>query len=193
MNRVICIGDSIRKGYEPTVIRELEGWADVIAMEGIQGGNTRNVISHLDEWAIQHRPDIVHFNAGLHDMARDPGPGPVNVVPLDEYRANVRQILETLQRETSAALIFALTTPVDLERQLAVEKAVNRTCEDVTAYNEAAAAVAAALGVAVNDLHSVVVERGAAGLLVEDGVHFTDEGSEILGRAAAAAIRAVAT
>ena len=27
MKKIICIGDSIRMGYEPTVVTELEGWA----------------------------------------------------------------------------------------------------------------------------------------------------------------------
>ena len=48
------------------------------------------------------------------------------------------------------------------------------------------------LGVAVNDLFSVVGECGAGNLLAKDGVHFTPEGSEILGSAVAAAIRAAA-
>ena len=193
MKKVILVGDSIRMGYEPVAVRELAGWAEVIEMGGIQGGNTRNVLAHLDEWVISRGPDIVHLNAGLHDMARDLGPGPENRVPLDEYRANLERILQTLQRETGAALLFALTTPVDLGRQLAVAKAVNRTAEDVAAYNTAAREVAAGLGIAVNDLHAAVVEAGADELLAEDGVHFTAAGSEVLGRAVAAAVRASAT
>ena len=191
MKKVILVGDSIRMGYEPVAVRELAGWGEVIEMGGIQGGNTRNVLAHLDEWVICRDPDIVHLNAGLHDMARDPGPGPENRVPLDEYRANLERILQTLQRQTRAALVLALTTPVDLGRQLAIAKGVNRTAEDVAAYNAAAREVAAGRGVAVNDLHAAVVEAGADELLDEDGVHFTAAGSEVLGRAVAAAVRAV--
>ena len=135
-------------------VRELAGWAEVIEMGGVQGGNTRNILAHLDEWVISRDPDIVHLNAGLHDMARDPGPGPENRVPLDEYRANLERILQTLQRDTRAALILGLTTPVDLGRQLATAKGVNRTPEDVAAYNAAVREIAAGLGVAVNDLHA---------------------------------------
>ena len=192
MKKVILVGDSIRMGYEPVAVRELKGWAEVIEMGGVQGGNTRNVLAHLDEWVTSRDPDIVHFNAGLHDMARDLGPGPENRVPLDEYRANLERILQTLQRETRAALVFALTTPVDLGRQLAVAKAVNRTAEDVAAYNAAAREVTAGTGVALNDLHAAVVEGGAAELLDEDGVHFTAAGNEVLGRAVAAAVRGAA-
>ena len=193
MKKVILVGDSIRRGYEPVAVRELKGWAEVIEMGSIQGGNTRNLLAHLDEWVIARDPDIVHLNAGLHDMARAPGPGPENRVPLDEYRANLERILQTLQRETRAALIFALTTPVDLGRQLAIAKGVNRTSEDVAAYNAAAAEIASGFGAAVNDLHTAVVEAGSGELLDEDGVHFTAAGDEVLGRAVAAAVRAAAT
>ena len=179
-------------GYEPTVVKELQGWAEVREMGRTQGGNTRNVLAHLDEWVIQHNPDIVHFNAGLHDMAREPGPGPENRVPLDEYRTNLHQILSTLQSSTRATLIFALTTPVDLARQHAVNYGINRTTEDVLKYNQAATEVAAKLQVTIDDLHQVVVENGVDKMLGPDGVHFTAEGAAVLGRAAAAAIRAAA-
>ena len=29
MRKVVCVGDSIRMGYEPTVVVELQGWAQV--------------------------------------------------------------------------------------------------------------------------------------------------------------------
>lgn len=190
MKGVVCIGDSIRMGYEPTVIRQLEGWAEVQEMGDIQGGNTRNVLARLDEWVIQRRPDIVHLNAGLHDLARDVGPGPENRVPLAEYRQNLRQILSAVLKGTSARVIFGLTTPVDLERQRAVNYGINRIIEDVLKYNQAATDVTEELGVAVNDLYQVVVDHGVGRMLGPDGVHFTADGSQILGKAVAAAIRA---
>lgn len=190
MRNVVCVGDSIRMGYEPTVVAELHGWAKVAEMGDTQGGTTSTVLEHLKEWVIAHNPDIVHLNAGLHDMARASGPGPENRVPIDEYRANMRKIVETIQQQTAARVIVALTTPVDLERQLAVEYGINRTLEDVALYNKVATTIAAELGVTVNDLFSVIADHGAGDLLAEDGVHFTPEGSVILGRAAAAAIRA---
>ncbi|MCZ6676888.1 MAG: GDSL-type esterase/lipase family protein [Candidatus Poribacteria bacterium] len=190
LKRVVCIGDSIRMGYEPTVVQELADWAQVWRMGEIQGGNTRNVLEHLDEWGIQPAPDIVHINAGLHDMARDPGPGPEPRVPLHEYRENLRQIISTIQKKTPALIIFALTTPVDLARQHAVNYGVNRVNTDVLTYNQAAREVAAERHVVINDLYQVVVDNGIGQMLREDGVHFTASGSEILGKAVAAAIRA---
>ena len=189
MRSIVCIGDSIRMGYMPAVEKVLEGWGKVLGIGDVQGGNTRNVLAHLDQWAIRPAPDIVYLNAGLHDMARDPGPGPENRVPLSEYSLNLRRIFARLRRETEARLLFALTTPVDLARQHAVDYAINRTDDDVILYNEAAARVTAELGIPTLDLYQVAADQGTDRMLGEDGVHFTAAGSAVLGRAVADFIR----
>ena len=184
MKRIVCIGDSIHGGYVSTVISELAGWGEVLGIADAQGGHTRNVLEHLREWAIEPDPDIVHINAGLHDMARDPG-GPEHRVSIDEYGVNLRQIFSTLRSETNARILFALTTPVDLARQDAVDYGCKRTEEDVVAYNAAARAAAAECEVPIDDLYQVIVDHGIGEMLGEDGVHFTDDGSAVLGRAVA--------
>ncbi len=189
MKRIVCIGDSIRGGYQAIVTDELAGWGEILGIGDQQGGHTRNVLEHLREWAVQNKPDIVHINAGLHDMARDPGPGPENRVALDKYGKNLRQIFTIIRDETDALVLFALTTPVDLARQHAVEYGCNRTTEDVNAYNAAARSAAADFDVPVIDLHQVVVDNDVGTMLGEDGVHFTEAASAILGKAVADFIR----
>jgi len=192
MKKVICIGDSIQMGYEPTVVSELGGWAHVVELRDLQCGNTR---VHLDEW-LQDDLDIVHMNAGLHDMAQDPGKDPEvppdgeRRVPLDEYRTNLATIFKTIASRANAVTIFGLTTPVNLQRQHSSGKGLHRTNEDVAAYNEVACEVAALHGVIIDDLHQVIVDHSPGQMLKEDGVHFTDEGSAVLGRTVAAAIHA---
>ena len=186
--RVVCIGDSIRMGYEPTVIQELGNRVQVIEMGDIQCGNTRRVLEHLDEWVIRHNPDIVHLNAGLHDIARDPGPGPTTRVPLAEYHDNLERIVATIQEKTCARIILSTTTPVDLDRQHAVNYGINRINADVLDYNKAMREIAARGKAVIHDLHKVVVQHGVQKMLEQDGVHFTDEAKVILGKAVAAAI-----
>ena len=58
--------------------------------------------------------------------------------------------------------------------------------------NETAKAVAEELGIPVHDLHRVIMDGGIERLLSGDGVHFTPEGYEALGKAVAEVIRKLA-
>ena len=112
MKHVILIGDSIRMGYLPYVAQELEGEGTVWGPE-INGGTCRNILAHLEEWALARPADIVHINCGLHDLARDPDESGVignSRVPLEEYEANVHEILSRVQQRGKCVL-WATTTP----------------------------------------------------------------------------------
>ena len=80
-------------------------------------------------------------------------------------------------KKTGAVLIFAKTTPVSKE-------AIGRRSGDVPKYNEAAQRVMEKHGVAVNDLFAFVQPRHAQ-IQKQGGqpgnVHFSDEGSQLLG------------
>ena len=182
---VVLIGDSIRMGYQDSVVGALAGLAEVWGPEP-NGGDSRKVLAHLDEWVISRQPSLVHINCGLHDLKR--AFGEEAEVPLDEYIDNIRQILTRLQSELQGIVIWATTTPVDetLHHQ---NKGFDRFEADVDAYNKAASAVAEDLGVGIDDLYAVVAGGDKASLLTADGVHFTAEGSLLLGRAVAADAR----
>jgi lysophospholipase L1-like esterase len=169
---VVLIGDSIRLGYAPFVAERLKGRAEVISVPE-NGGDSGNVLKHLDEWAIALKPKVVHFNAGLHDLKLDPKSGQ-HQVELESYRKNLAEISRRLVRETSARLIFATSTPVLDERHNAV-KPFHRREADVEAYNRAAIDVLSKPPVfAVNDLHAAASRQGLETALLADGVHFTD-------------------
>lgn len=178
---VVLIGDSIRMGYQDHVISQLAGRAEVWAPKE-NGGDSRNVLAHLDHWVFSRQPDVVHVNCGLHDLKR--AFGAESEVPLAEYECNVRQILQRLQRELDGAVVWASTTPVD-ETWHHQNKGFDRLEADVEAYNAAARAVAVDIGVPIDDLFAVVQREGKARLLTQDGVHFTEEGSQLLGRVVA--------
>ena len=181
---VVLIGDSIRMGYQDHVASQLAGRAEVWAPEP-NGGDSRNVLVHLDQWALSRQPNLVHVNCGLHDLKR--AFGAESEVSLAEYERNVRQILQRLQRELNGAVVWATTTPVD-ETWHHQNKGFDRLEADVEAYNAAARAVAEDLGVPIDDLFAVVQREGKTRLLTQDGVHFTTEGSQLLGRAVAECI-----
>jgi len=187
MKQVILVGDSIRAGYQPVVVAALRGVAEVWGPEQ-NGGDSSNVLAHIDEWVIDRQPDIVHMNAGLHDIKRPFG-ARQNQVPLDQHRANLEAIFGRVQEATQATLIWAKTTPVN-ERWHHERKGFDRFEADVEAYNAAAVALAAARGIEVDDLCRAVLEDGRDRVLADDGVHFTPRGYNLLGKAVADCLRA---
>ena len=183
---VVVLGDSIRLGYAPTVAERLKGLAEVVS-PAENGGDSANILKHLDEWVISRKPAVVHFNAGLHDLRTDPRTGEKQV-GLEAYRANLAKIIGRLEKETSARLIFATTTPV-IDERVAARKGVLRFEADVEAYNAAAREVLGKSAVLeVDDLHGLALTMGAAEALTEDGVHFTVKGSKRLGDQVAGSI-----
>ena len=180
MTKIVLIGDSIRIGYETAVRRGLQGKAEVWTPPE-NGGNTRNVLAHIQEWGVDPGPDVIHVNAGLHDIKVDRDTCK-RAVSADEYRRNVRMILETLQDRTDASILWATTTPVDPERHNR-GKPFDRFESDVIECNDAAREVCHTLGVEISDLHSCAAEMDLEEALLDDGVHFTPEAYETLGSA----------
>lgn len=188
MKQVVMIGDSIRMGYQGLVVRSLAGAAKVWGPEK-NGGNSRNVVTHLDEWVILRNPDIVHLNCGLHDIKTE-FDGSNRAVPLGEYEDNLRKIFERVEKESDATMIWATTTPVNHEWHRA-RKSFDRFEADVSAYNEAALRIAGELDLMVDDLYAVVQRIGRDEHLASDGVHFTREGYSHLARSVVNAIRKI--
>ncbi|MGF1450204.1 MAG: SGNH/GDSL hydrolase family protein [Opitutales bacterium] len=184
--RVVLIGDSIRMGYESTV-RTLLGPSYEVITCAENGRSSETVLARLDEWALAHAPQLVHLNCGLHDLRRDFGANE-NAIPPALYANNLRAIFEKLQAGTAIQIVWAQTTPVN-EAWHHQTKDFDRREADVDAYNRCAQAIAAQKGIQINDLHRVIQDAGRDRLLRDDGVHFTPEGSELLGQAVAEAIQ----
>jgi len=191
MQRVMLIGDSIRRGYEAIVRKELANEAEVGGPDA-NCGNSVQILVGIAPWLLRRDADVVHLNCGLHDLKTIVFGGRENVVPVDHYRRNVHAILSVLLAHTKAKSVWATTTPINEandHRTHAEPRDFDRYEADVVAYNEAAVDVCKRLGVPIDDLYAVVMNAGKDGLLKEDGVHYTPEGYHTLGRAVAAAIR----
>ena len=184
---VVLIGDSIRLGYTSTVAQELAGLANVVGPTA-NGGDSSNVLSHIESWAIRLQPEVVHFNCGIHDIKKSKQAGTFQTPP-DKYEANLRKIVERLRKETKAKIIFALTTPLvdDRAAKMRLERDYELLNASTEQYNEIARRVMKELGVPVNDLRAALGDRDEQlKLIVDDGVHFKSEGSKKLGQAVAA-------
>ena len=186
MQTITLIGDSIRYYYEQPVREELSGIAEVWGENG-DPCNSRNVLAHIGEWVLSRPPDVVHINCGLHDLKRESRDAPA-AVPLQEYEQNIRRIIGTIRSQTHATVVWASTTPVNEQSHRRL-KGFDRLEADVTRYNDAATRVIRDLGIPLDDLCGSVERTGRDELLQVDGVHFTPDGYELLGKKVVEAVR----
>ncbi|MGC9344353.1 MAG: hypothetical protein ACP5E3_16740, partial [Bacteroidales bacterium] len=113
LKKVVLIGDSIRIGYQPYVVKELEENTQIWAPDE-NGRTTDNIIYNLDKWIRKQQPDILHINAGLHDirtLSWDLGPGNT-IVDHRHYKENLETIFTWVQKYVGCKIIWATTTPV---------------------------------------------------------------------------------
>jgi len=183
--RVLLIGDSISIGYTPIVQELLKGKAEVIHPSD-NCESTLTGLKKLSEWLGEGRWTVIHFNFGLHDLKHVNAKGervPVEqgkqLVALDKYEKNLRQLVERL-RKTGARLIWCSTTPVP-------PGAMGRVSGDEAKYNEVAAKVMQESQIAINDLCAVARPR-LAELQQPADVHFTPAGYKELAKAVVAAV-----
>ena len=189
--RVLLLGDSIRqgkRGYQPLVRDLLKGSAEVAGPE-VNCGTSAQTLTMLPEWLTQFgKPDVVHWNNGLHDSAHMPPRDPVQYT-LEAYVENLKTILAIL-RPTGATIIWATTTPVHPNRPFKDTETSWRN-EEIERYNEAAAALMKREGVSVvNDLHGLVASN-ADEYIEEDLLHLSDAGQAACARAMAETVRRV--
>ena len=65
--KIVLVGDSIRMGYQPFVQEKVGDRAEVWG----PAENCRHSLVHretLTAWAIETKPDVYHFNCGIHDL-----------------------------------------------------------------------------------------------------------------------------
>lgn len=184
--KVVLIGDSIRLGYQSTVIKELEDEAEVMTPDE-NCGNSQRILENIDRWITDRHPDIVHLNCGLHDLRKERGASD-NAVPPAEYETNLRNILSKVQAACNPLIIVALTTPVN-EAWHRERKDFDRIEADVEEYNRIARLIASEFDFPINNLYTAVMDAGRDNILTQDGVHYSDEGYAMLGQAVAGRIR----
>ena len=183
-SRVLLLGDSIRLGYQPIVVKFLKEVAEVVGPGNCQ--YSLHTLASLERWLRQLGiPDIVHWNNGLHDCGCNPDRSP-RQIPADMYRMILGFVLERLS-ETGAQIIWATTTPVHPNKPF-VENRWSWRNEDIDQYNEAALDLMRSHNIPVDDLHSVVmtdVDRN----LAKDMIHLSEMGGRRCAEAVAAIVK----
>ena len=188
--RAFLLGDSIctspgysfgSGGYAPLVVARLRDRGIAVDYHRASGWSTRHFLRLLAAGELPTGADIIHFNVGLHDIARKDD-GHACAVPRDEYARNLRAIVEGLRAGPAVELVWASTTPVHDNRHRRAKRFIRRDA-DVRDYNRAAVAVMRELHVAEHDLYQAVVRAGVQEAIGPDGVHPTEAGRELLAAA----------
>lgn len=181
MKKIVLLGDSIRMGYDKYVRKSLEGSAEVFyPPENCRF--TFYLLRTLREWMkngiLPADADVVHWNAGLWDMAVMYDDGPL--VPPEVYRQTLERIHRRLQIHfPKAKLIFATSTAVQEEKYGPDFKRTNKSIEE---YNAIARSVLEPLGEEIDDLYAVSLQATEAHH--SDLTHYnTDAGRLLLGGA----------
>ena len=179
--RVMLIGDSISIGYTVAARKALTGKANV-HRPAANCGDTNRGLAELDKWLGDGKWDVIHFNWGLHDLARRDGKNPQ--VPIEQYEENMSELVKRLKK-TGAKLIWCSTTPVP-EGCLPL-----RGTADEVAYNAVAKKIMEKNDVAVDDLHAFALKQ-LDKIQRPKNVHFSEEGSAVLaGQVAASVVQAL--
>jgi len=182
--RVALFGDSIRRsGYGKRVGELLSDDFDVFQPDE-NGCYIKNLLLRIPAWRCDAgKCDIVHFNAGLWDIASNLGDGkPFSTV--EEYCTNVVRAARLFQG-FSKKVIFATTTPVEN----VFPEAAN---EQIAAYNAAVVPELQKIGVLIDDLNAVVLPNLGEYIRPDDHLHLTAAGAEACAAAVAASIRETA-
>ena len=190
--KAFIIGDSISIGYTPEVVASLQDQVFVSRAKANCGDTSRGLAA-LDDWLGNTDWDVIHFNWGLHDLCyrsdkskivgnRDKINGKQSV-PLTQYIQNLEKIVARLKK-SGAKLIWATTTKVPKGEP-------GRFAGDEIKYNQAAKKIMLKHGVIINDLHKLSSSMDASFFRKRGDVHFTPQGSGLLGKQVSAQITRV--
>ena len=178
--RVLLIGDSISIGYTLPTRALLKGKVNLHRIP-TNGGPTIKGLEQIDTWLGKKKWDVIHFNWGLHDL-KYMGPNGENLfpkekggkvqVPIQEYEKNLERLVVRLKK-TNAKLIWRNTTPVPPGSK-------GRYVGDSIKYNAAAARVMIRHGIPTHDLFTMSKKRMKE-IMLPANVHYTKDGSEVLG------------
>lgn len=186
--KVVLIGDSIRIGYQPFVVKKLQ--------EAEVWGPSENcrhslwVLDHFQEWVADQKPDIVHVNSGLHDSAiLEDGE---HQILLSQYRLCLQRFINKVKQLGNVQMIWGTTTQRYVpEEGVPIAQWQIKADDEIAEYNAAALEIVQREALPVNDLQNVIMRNDFTKCISEHGCHMTEFGNEVLSDAIVQAVRAV--
>ena len=180
LKRILLLGDSIRMGYSPYLLKELSGIADVRYPEE-NCRNTQFTYIGLSWWRdifdCPEKVDLVYWNNGHWDIAHWGGDC-LSLNSVEQYSEMLERIHGRLASLfPNAKIIFATTTPANPNGIMGVNP---RTNVEIMEYNAEARRVLEARNVVIHDLFEILKDKDEG--FYSDYCHLTPEGFEYLGR-----------
>jgi len=161
--RVLLIGDSITRGYEPEVEKRLAGKAFVARLATSAFLSDPMLLKEITLVLDSLPFDVVHFNNGMHGWQHSE----------DKYKKAFPEFLATIQKHAPhAKLIWAATTP--LKESTPVKPGEARSSDErIAARNAIALEFIKAKSIPVDDLYTPMTGHPE---YHSDNVHFNPQG-----------------
>jgi lysophospholipase L1-like esterase len=195
-SKILLLGDSLTQtameGWGGGLANRYQRRADVLN-RGMSGYNTRWYLPYAKQSGIWFEPGkialtTIFFGANDASLVTE---NPHHHVPLDEYKANLKELVAKTQESFPESRILLITPPpVHHEQRFQFQvkrygdKAtgiLERTMESAGLYAEACKTVASDLGVPVLDLYTIMKDAvDDFGQFFYDGLHFSQAGHEFV-------------
>ena len=167
MTKVILLGDSIRQIGYGTKVPEMLGDGYTVWQPSDNCRFAQYTLRGLFDWKNELTDCyIVHWNNGLWDACELFGDGAFT--PIEFYTETMMRIARIL-KSTAKKVIFATTTPVNPAN-------IHDSNARIIKYNEAIVPKLKAMGVLIDDLHSLVYPKIDEYIRKDDLIHLTDAG-----------------
>ncbi|KAL2243742.1 GDSL esterase/lipase At5g62930 isoform X3 [Sesamum indicum] len=197
--QIVLFGDSItqqsfRSGGWGAALADIYSRKVDVVLRGYGGYNTRWALLMLNQifpLGSAKPPVAVTIFFGANDAARLEGTGKRQHVPVEEYKDNLRKIVQHIKSGSPNTLVILITPPpIDVEgrreyaRSLYGDKASetpDRTNEATGVYAKQCVTLANELGLPSVDVWSKMQEtEGWQKKFLSDGLHLTPEGNAVV-------------
>ncbi|MEO8287961.1 MAG: SGNH/GDSL hydrolase family protein [Chloroflexota bacterium] len=155
---------------------------------GVSGDTTRHMASRWEKDVIAEQPDWLSVKIGINDVWRDFGPNKQEAVPLAEYVATLRSLLDRTRQATNARLILMKPYMIDADCSNPMRAQMDLYGAEVGRLAEEYGAIQVSTQAAFDDVLARTPTRPAPAAWADDFIHPNGPGHAVI---ALAFLRAV--
>ena len=144
--------------------------------QGVSGNTTRDLRARWQRDVIAHRPDWLALKIGINDVWRSFGGNRREAVPLPEYTAILRELLDATRAQTEARLILLTPYMIEPDRAQPMRAAMDR-------YGQAVQALGPQYGAVVIDTQAAfdaALQHTTPADWADDQIHPNGPGHAVL-------------